>query len=467
MAESADALDLGSSPVRGGGSNPPFRIKTECRSIVLKSEITKSEGLVREVTIEIDAERVNDEFAKIFEEYRKKAKIKGFRPGKAPMNVIRQKFSESAREDVLEKLVEESYPKALKENEIKAATHPSFPKIEIEEGKQLVYTARLEVMPEIETVKYDGLKLPEEKINVQDTEVDTVVEFLRKKHSTLRKVDREIKDEDVIKADLTAVEDDAAVLDEKEYKDMEIDLGSDVIVEDFKKVLPGHKVGDEVEIPVKYPEQYGNANLAGKSIKYKAKITEVNERVLPEPNDAFSKTVGETETYLELRLKIREDLTKQKKFDTDKYNRNEIQRQFIDNNQIEIPEGMVQTYLERSYEEQQKQNPGLEKDVFLNSYRHIAENGLRWNLLTNRIAEDEKIEVSTKDTEIWIKSFADNYNMTLDQAKEALSKAGRIQEVRDSIMDAKIIDHIMKKVTYVPEEEMKAEQDNNTTEENK
>lgn len=433
----------------------------------MKSEIKKSEGLVREIAVEIDADRVKKEFDTVFEQYRKKAKMKGFRPGKAPMNVVKQKFAEAAKEDVLEKLVEETYPKALQENEIKPATPPSFPEIEIEEGQPLKYTARLEVYPELKEINYEGLKLPEYKIEIRDPEVDTIVEYLRKKHSSLRKVEREVKADDVVKADLTKIEDEDKILDEDEYKDMEIDLGSDVIVKDFKDVLPGHNVGDEVEVPVNYPKEYGNQALAGKSIKYKAKINEVNERVLPETDDNFAKQVGETETYLELRLKIRDDLKKQKEMDQEKHQRNEVQRQFIENNQIEIPDGMVKNYLERTYEQQKQQNPDLERDVFMNSYRHIAENGLRWTLLTTKISEDEKIEVSTEDTEKWIKSFADNYNMTMDKAKEALSKSGRIQEIRDSIIDEKIMDHIMKKVTYIPEEELESREEKNTTEENK
>ncbi len=421
----------------------------------MKSEIVKSDGLVREIAVEIDVDRVKQEFEKTFGEYRKNAKIKGFRPGKAPMNVIRQKFSEVAREDVLEKLVEESYPKVLQENKINAATHPTFPAVFIEEGKPLTYTARVEVMPVITEVNYNELKLPIDKVEVRDPEVEVVIDYLRKKHSTLRKVDREVNKNDVVKADLTKEEDESRVLDENEYKDMEIDLGSDIIVKDFKTALPGHKAGEEVEIPVKYPDDYGNKALAGKAIKYKAKINEVNERILPELNDAFAKQIGETETYLELRLKIREDLKKQKEMEMEKYHRNEVQRQFIENNQFGIPEGMVQNYLERTYEQQKKQNPDLDRDVFLNSYRHIAENGLRWTLLTNKISESEKIEVSQQDTETWIKSFADNYNMTLEQAQEALSKSGKIQEIRDSILDEKIMDHLMSKVTYFPLEDMK------------
>ena len=468
MAELADALDLGSSPDKGWGFESPLSHGNYFTGvIVLKSEVKKSEGLVREIAVEIDADRVKKEFDAVYEEYRKKAKMKGFRPGKAPMNVVKQKFAEAAREDVLEKLVEETYPKALKENEIKAATHPSFPEIQIEEGQPLKYTARVEVFPEIKEINYEGLKLPEYKIEVRDPEVDTVVEYLRKKHSTLRKVDREVKESDVVKADLTKVEDEDKILDENEYKDMEIDLGSDVIVKDFRDALPGHKVGDEVEVPVKYPMEYGNQALAGKSIKYKAKINEVNERVLPETDDSFAKKIGETETYLELRLKIRNDLKKQKEMDQEKHQRNEVQRQFIENNQIEIPDGMVRNYLERTYEQQKKENPELDRDVFMNSYRQIAENGLRWTLLTTRVGEDEKIEVSNEDTERWIKSFAENYNMTMDKAKEALSRSGRIQEIRDSIMDEKIMDHIMKKVVYVPEEEIESKEEKNTTEENK
>ncbi len=419
----------------------------------MKSEIKKSEGLVREMEIEVDVEKVTAAFNKVYDKYLKEANIPGFRPGKAPLNIIKTKFSEAAREDVLLELVEESYQQALKEQNLRAATYPTFPEINLQENQSLRYTARFEVFPEVNNINYDGLTLPKNEFQVQDPEVDVIVNFLRRKHSTLSRVEREILDGDVIIADLTKAEDNAGVLKENEFADTEIDLGSSIIVKEFRDILPGHKVGDQVDVAVTYPEDYGNNSLAGKAIKYGCKIKEVKERILPETNDDFARLVGETQTYLELRLKIREDLKKQKNMDHEKWERNEIQRQFIINNNFPVPEGMISEYLERMYEERSKEAQPMDKEAFLGSYRAIAENGLRWTLLTNKIARDEKIEVLPEDTENWIKGFAGNYNLSMEQAKKILSESGRIQEIRESIMDEKMMDFLHKKVSFVPESE--------------
>jgi trigger factor len=417
----------------------------------LKSDIKTSDGLVREIEVEIDTETVDAAFARVYEKYRKEAKIKGFRPGKAPMNIIKSKYGEAAREDVLQELVDETYPKVIQEQKLKVATHPQFPNIEINEGQPLKYTARVEVFPEIDTPNYDGLKLPEDNIEIRDPEVDAVISFLQKKHSDLRKVDRSAGDEDVIIADLTKTEDADNILQEDKFDDTEIDLGSRVVVKEFKENLKGCNVGDEKEIGVKYPEDFGNTNLAGKEIKYLCRVKEIKERILPELNDNFAKRVGETETYLELRLKVREDLKTQKEMDQAKWQRNEIQRQFLENNKFDVPEGMVDNYLDRAFEEQKKNSPELDKKAFKEHSHDAAINGLKWTLLTSKIIEAEKIEVSTEDTEKWIKRFADNYNMTSEQAKESLSKSGQIQNIRDSILDEKIIDFLRSKATLVSE----------------
>jgi len=416
----------------------------------LKSEIKTSNGLNREIEVEIDAATVAAAFEQIYEKYRKEAKIKGFRPGKAPLNVIKTKFREAAHDDVLQELVEDSYPKALRELELKVVSRPDFKKIELTEGNPLVYTAAVEVMPEIPNINFDGIELPQDKIEVRDSEVDAVVEYLRKKHSDLRPVDRAAEKTDIVLADLEKLDDPDNVLEGVKFEDTEIDLSSEVTVKEFTDTLPGIKAGEEREIEVSYPDDFGNQRLAGKKIKYVCRAKEIKERILPELDDAFAKTVGETETALELKLRIREDLKKQKELDHEKWRNNEVQRQFIDKNQIDVPEAMINDYLERFIEENRKNQQELDEQAVREQYRPVAANGIRWTLLSGKIAEDEKIEVLSEDTEKWVKRFADNYNMEIDKARETLVQSGRIQEIKDSILDEKIIDFLLTKVTYLP-----------------
>ncbi len=450
----ADALDLGSSPSRGGGSNPPFRRKLNFRRLIeMKSEIKSSDGLAREIEIEIDAATVDAAFSSAYKKYTKQAKIKGFRPGKAPLNIIKSTYGEAIRDDVAEELIRNSYPEAIKEHDLKVASYRDISGEELSEGSPFKYTAKVEVLPEIETINYDGLTLPEDDLEVRDSEVDTVVEFLRKKQADIRPVDRAIEKEDIIKIDIEKTADEDKVLKGDKFDDVEIDLSSDLTVTEFKEHLPGLKLGEEKEIEVKYPVDYNNKTLAGKSIKYLCKVKEVKERILPELTDAFAVRVDENiATMLELKLRIREDLEKQKKFDQEKWKSNQVQRQFLDNNQIDVPDSMVENYLDSMMEEFKKQKQEVDENS-REQYRPTAVNGIRWSLLTNKIIADEKIEVLPEDTEKWIKRFADNYNMDMEKAKEVLSGTGRIREIRDSIIDEKIIEFLLSKAKYIPQKD--------------
>lgn len=419
----------------------------------MKSEIKSSDGLSRELEIEVDAETVDTAFSQAYKKYTKEAKISGFRPGKAPLSIIKSKYGDAVREDVLQELIENSYPKAIDEQKLKVASYPKISGYELKEGTPLKYTAKVDILPEIEKLNYDGLILPEDNIEVRDTEVDSVVEYLRKKHADIRPVTREAKEEDVVLADLEKTADDDNVLEGNSFQDVEIDLSSNMTVAEFKENLTGVKAGDEKEVSVSYPDDYNNKTLAGKSIKYLCKVKEVKERILPEVNDSFASRLDEKiGTVLELRMKIREDLNTQKKMDRDKWRSNEIQRQFLDKNQIDVPEGMVQHYLDNMMEEFKKRNQEID-DSAREQYRPVAVNSIRWTLLTNKLTTDEKIEVLPEDTEKWIKRFADNYNMDMVKAKEVLSKSGRIQEIRNSIMDDKIMDFLLSKVSYIAEKD--------------
>jgi trigger factor len=429
-----------------------------------------SEGLVREIEIEIPAEVVDAAFAETYHKYSKEAKIPGFRPGKAPLSVIKSRFNDAIRDDVLNDLIRQSYPAAVKEQNLAVASMPTIPTFELKEGLPLKYIARLEVMPVIDSVVCDGLELPKIEIEVKDSEVDSVVEYLQKKHSELRPVNRAATASDILIADLVKLEDPDNILKGDEFKGNEIDLASPMTVKEFRETLVGIKAGEERELTVNYPTDYSDDRFAGKSLKYICRVSEVKERILPEMTDAFAKQTGGVETVLELRLKIREDLKKQKESDYDKAKRNDLMRQILEKNMFLIPESMITDYLDAVVKDHKKNYENVEEKQVREQYRPMAVNWIRWQLLINRLAEMEKIEVSPIDTENWIKRFAENYRMEIDKAKEVLSKSGRIQEIRDSILEDKIFDFLFQKVTYrsmpasAPEAETKDEK-NNITEE--
>ncbi len=161
----------------------------------MKSFIKHSEGLVREIEVEIPAEKVDATFAEYYHKYRKEVKIPGFRPGKAPLSIIKSKFHDAIFEDVLDELIRSTFPQVVKDNSLDIASRPTFPSHELKEGTPLKYTIRLEVMPQIDKVVFDNLQLPETDIQVADSEVDDLVEHLRKRNARVDIVNRPAKAE--------------------------------------------------------------------------------------------------------------------------------------------------------------------------------------------------------------------------------------------------------------------------------
>jgi len=409
--------------------------------------------LMREVKVQLPAEVVESELAKKFEEVRKEARFDGFRPGKAPLARVKSEYGPAVRAAVQEDLIRNSYPDAVRQQELRVASYPTVTTADYVEGGGFGYTAEVEVYPQIDKVAYDGMELTVAQIEVDDKDVNEFVEGLRRRLSELRPVDRPAGPADVVAADLKKLHDPSLVLSGDKFADQEIDLGNPVTVREFKEQLVGAKAGDEIDIEVNYPEDYPDAAFAGATVKYQCRVKEVRERILPEFNDAFAKQTGQAETALELRMQIRKEIEASLKQEQNRHKRGQIIKQLCEKNNIPIPEGLIDEYLNNVVEDFKKRYEDTDEANVRISYREVGVKTIRWNLLFNHLAEQEKIEVLPSDIEERIKKFADNYKMSVEKAKEALSRSGSIAEIRDSILEEKVLDFLVDKAKVTTRKE--------------
>ena len=343
---------------------------------------------------------------------------------------------------MIDKLVKDTYPQAVQDKELKVASYPTLTDITFGDDGAFQYKATVEVFPEIGKVDHDNLEISSEEITVSDSEVDDYIEHVRKHHSELRIVERPAGDSDTVVVDLKKVYDPKLVLTEDDFPASVIDLSNPMTFKEFREHFPGMKAGDEKEIDVKYADDYSDPKFAGAEIKYHAKVKEVNERLLPEVDDALAKKVGIGETVLELRLKLREDIQRQKEDDQKKQLKNMIIGQICEKNQVPVPKAVLDDYLDKIVEDFKKQNMEMDEESIRNQYRPVGINTFRWNMLYHQFARQENIEVLPEDTENLIKKFAENYKMTIDQAQEALQSSGRITDIRESILEEKVLDRL-------------------------
>ena len=416
----------------------------------MKIEVKQTEGLKRELSIEVPSDRVRTAMEKKFDEVKRSVTLKGFRKGKAPMNMIRSAYADEVKADVVDDLIKETLPEAVREQTLNVASRPTLTNLNFNDDGGFTYTATLEVFPEIPTVIFDKLEIPTYEIAIPDSEVDEVMAYFRKRHADIRPVEREAREGDIVVADMKKIADPKMALDTAEFPESQIDLGNKMTVKEFREQLIGVKAGEVKQIEVVYPDDYSDGRFAGAHITYECTVKQIKEQILPEVDDAFAKQTGVGETALELRLRVREDLTKRREDDLLREQKREIVRQICEANPIPIPEGLVSDYLDSVVADFKKNYPDAKEEEIRQNYYQVGIESMRWDMLWHGLAEQQKIEVSPADTEKWIEGFATRNSLTSDQARETLNKSGRLKELRESLLEEKVMAFLTEKARMVP-----------------
>jgi len=413
----------------------------------VKIEIKDKENLFKEISVQVPAETVNNKIEKKLTEKQKEAHLKGFRKGKAPLNMIRSLYQDQIKGDVAEEIIKETYPAAVRDNNLKVASYPTVSDFKFNDDGSILYIASVEVFPEIKDVTFSGLEIEKTAIEIKDEDVNDVVESLQKNMAEIRVVERPIIDTDIVVLDIEKLDDPANAIPQDKFENSEVDLSNKLTVNEFKEGLPGANKGDIKEITVKYKEDYPDKVFAGNQIKYKCTIKEVKERILDELNDAFAKKTRQAETMLELRMGIRKRLTEQKEEEQKREQKSLVIDHVIKKNDVMVPKTLVEDYLNNVVEnfKQQYKDQDIDEEEIKKNYEPVGQNTLRWNMLMHKLSEQEEISVEQSDIDNIIAKFAENYKITPEQAKESLQKAGNIADLRDSILEDKIIDYIISK----------------------
>ena len=418
----------------------------------MKVEIKEKEELLKELTVEVPVETVNKIIDRKFIELQRETEFKGFRKGKVPMDMIKQSFGEKVKFEAAEDILKESYPQVVQQHNLKVASYPNVTSLDYNDNGELVYTATVEVFPEIEKVEIDGLELPDIKVEVLDSDVNEVVEMMQKNFSEMRTVDRPIASNDIVVLDIEKLEDSKNVIPQDRFENSEVDLSNKMTIQEFQDSLPGLKKGDVKDISVKYADDYQDTRFAGAELKYKCTVKEVKERLLDELNDAFAKKTGQGETMLELKLKVRENVQLQKE-DEKSRDRKSLVIDFINKkNEIPIPKTLLEDYLKNVVEDikQKYKDQKIDEAEIKKNYEPVGINTIRWNMLMHKLADQEKVEVKEEDIQNLIQKFAKNYNITPEQAIESIQKSGQIADFRESILEEKVIDFIVSKAKIIP-----------------
>jgi trigger factor len=425
---------------------------TEQNQKDLKVCVTEEKAWKRILEIEVSKEKVDDEFHEVYEKYRAHSKIPGFRKGKAPMNLVQLRFKDAVEKEVMESLVPKAYEDAVKETDLSPISFPVVKDLQFQKGMPLKFKAEVDVRPEIEVKDYKGIKLTRKTKQVTEEDVNRTLNYVREDFAELHPVEREAKFYDHLTVDMTKYQEGK----EDSLENQQLVLDPHNMIKEFQETLIKTEAGDEREIEVNYRPDFHNQKLAGKSVKYKIKVKQVKEKVLPDANDDLAKMAGDFKDLAELKAKITEDLTKKAMQDSEKNLRNDLINQVIKLNFFEVPETLLKFYLDSLIQDLKKKYRKVDEAKTREDFKEIGAAQIRWDYLLHRIAEKEKVEVTQDEIEEWTKKFAKEYRMEKDKAEQLLGTPEKIKRIQENILEDKVVDFLLKNAvveeeSFVPE----------------
>jgi len=412
-------------------------------------------SIKKKVSIEISEDQVTKEVDSFYRELGRKAKIKGFRPGKVPRNILERHFKDYVKAEVVQKLVQDTYPTALSETNLHPVSNPMIDPGDLESGKPFQYSATIEVKPEIKLEEYLGLNIEGKKEEVKDEEVEERLKGLQNLHANLKTIQeaRPIQNGDFVIVDYEARM-DGKPLEEGKAIDLTVEVGSGRFIPAFEEKLIGLRLEEEKEIEVSFPEDYGYKKWAGKTISFYVKIKEIKEKILPILDDEFAKDLGDYSSLEELKDKLKQEIEREKKLALERQLKDQMVDQLLQKNTFEVPESLVEeqtkalvsdTKLRLATQGIKIDTLGISEEKLQEDYREAAMRQVRTFLILEKIAGQEGITVTDEEVEDRFREISERTHQKFDVVKRYYEKNGLIPEVKAGIMNEKTLNLLLEK----------------------
>ncbi len=412
---------------------------------------TKSEGLKREYKIAVPASDIENHITSRLKALAQTVKIPGFRPGKAPISLLRKRFGQNVMGEVLEKAVSDSSAKVMEDNSLHPAMQPKIEVVSFDEGKDLEYTMALEVLPKIEVGDFSGLKLERLTAEVEEAEIGTVLERMAQAYKSSAPVTAKRKSK---KGDIAVIDFKGMIGGEAfpggTAEDYELELGSESFIPGFEDQLTGAKAGDSLDIKVNFPDEYGAEDLAGKEAVFEVTVKELREPVPAAIDDDLAKKMGR-ENLEELKQGIRDEHGKEYKEQSRQRLKRVLLDRLSDEHAFEVPEGMVEREFDaiwHQYQDHAKAHPEEKEDKtedeIKDEFRTISERRIRLGLLLSDVAERNNIQVGPDDINKAMMAEARRYpgqeQAVIDYYRNSDEAK---QQLRGPILEDKVVDFIV------------------------
>ncbi len=410
------------------------------------------ESTKREIAVEVPANEVRRETEALIQKYQKLARLPGFRKGHVPASIIRQRFAEDIKTDVVEALVPRYFRQEAEKQGLVPVSQPRVTDLHIHDGEPLRFKASFEILPEIKVEGYRELRAEKPVIEITDEEVEQALNHLREQHASFDAIEgRALADGDFAQVALDGKPKEGAG-QPVHMDDVLVEIGGKSTMPEFTEHLRGASAGEEKTFEVKYPEDSSDQRLAGKTFDYTVKVLSLKHKNLPELNQAFAKELGDFADMEEVKKRVRENMEAEKQHTAEHEAKDKLVADLVKRNDFEVPEAMVERQidvrLERGLRALASQGMRAEdmKKMDLNrlraGQRDQALQEVKASLLLDRIADLEKVGVSDQEIDQEIEALATQTKQTSEAVRARLTRDGALDRIRNRIRNEKTLNFL-------------------------
>ena len=427
---------------------------TDENNLIVDSSVEETGQINRKLIFTIAADRVENELDSQFRDLKKSVALKGFRKGKAPIQLLQRHYGDQVEMEVKSSLLGEALKELIEKYNIQMVSEPQIEKADITDDKTLVAEIIFEVKPEIEVKDYKELDLTREPLNVLEAAVDERMKNIHQQHATLEPIEEERAAMlgDTAEIDFEGKVDDVPFEGGKGEGQM-LELGSSSYIPGFEEGVVGMNVGEIKDVKVRFPDEYQAKNLAGKDAVFTITVKALKVKKLPELNDDFAKDLGgDFKSLDDVKDRIRKDIEKSEKARLHRQDRKNVLDKLFENNEVEAPPSLIEQQLHRIMENVgfQLQMSGLQKDQVdqmltgsEEKYRPEAIREVKAAFLFESVAKQEEISVSDEDMEKKFESIADETNRNVEAVKAMYEKDNILAGLKESVLEDKVLDFLI------------------------
>ncbi len=409
---------------------------------------------MREVEVEVPADVVARETEAIVEKFRSAARLPGFRKGKVPASIIRGRFAEEVKNEVVDALVPRYFREEVKKRGLEPVSSPKVTDLALNDGEPLRFKASFEVMPEIELGAYQEVRAEKADVSVSDQDVEHALEHLREQNATYSPIKgRGLADGDWAQVSFRGAPKAGATTGDAKpvsVDEVMMEIGGANTVPEFNENLRGAKEGDERTFDVVYPADFSDKRLAGQTFNYAVQVRGIKKKDLPALDDAFARSLGEFPTLDDLRKKIREQLEAERLHDVEHEAKEKLVDELVRRHEFPVPEALVERQVElrlerglRALAAQGMRTEDMRRmdfDRLRAGQRESAVREVKASLLLDRIAERENVEVTEQEIDMEVEALARQMRQTPEAIRARLTREGALDRIRNRIRHEKTLD---------------------------